>query len=110
MQGSGNMAKIWARKFYNSKIWKDCRNLYSQSKNGLCERCLKKGKYVPGEEVHHKTWLTPININDPNISLSFDNLELLCASCHTYEHVGRFSPTVDGLKFNSNGELVEIDE
>ena len=103
------MAQIWARKLYNSKAWKRCRELYSQSKNGLCERCLKKGKYVAGEEVHHKIWLTPNNINDPDITLSFDNLELLCASCHTHEHVGKFSPTVEGLTFNSNGELVEVE-
>lgn len=101
------MAQIWARKFYNSKAWKNCRELYKQSKNGLCERCLRKGKYSAGEEVHHKIWLTPNNINDPDITLSFNNLELLCASCHTYEHVGKFSPVREGLIFNSNGELVE---
>jgi 5-methylcytosine-specific restriction endonuclease McrA len=101
------VAKEFSRKFYASKRWKQCRSTYKQLVNGLCERCLRKGKYNAGEEVHHKIWLTPNNINDPNITLNFDNLELLCASCHTYEHVGKFSPTREGLKFNSNGELVE---
>lgn len=32
----------------------------------------------PGAIVHHKEHLTPQNINDPDITLSEDNLELLC--------------------------------
>jgi 5-methylcytosine-specific restriction protein A len=103
------MAKEFSKKFYNSAKWIRCRELYKQVKNGLCERCLKKGIYSAGEEVHHKIWLTPENINDPEITLSFDNLELLCASCHTYEHIGKHSPVREGLVFNDKGELIEID-
>ena len=106
--GGDNMAQDWAKPFYNSKKWIKCRELYKQEKNGLCERCLKRGIYNPGEEVHHKIWLTPQNINDPEITLSFNNLELLCASCHTYEHVGKLSPVREGLMFNEIGELVEV--
>lgn len=53
---------------------------------GLCERCLKKGLYTPAVIVHHKIWITPENINDPKITLSFDNLECLCRLHHEEEH------------------------
>ena len=52
----------------------------------MCERCLAHGLYIPGEIVHHKIHLTPENISDPNVSLNFDNLELLCRNCHADEH------------------------
>ena len=52
----------------------------------MCERCLKKGLVVPGEIVHHKIRLSPENINDPSVTLNFDNLELLCRDCHGEEH------------------------
>ena len=32
--------------------------------------------------MHHKIALTPENINDPMITLCWDNLEGLCEKCH----------------------------
>ena len=52
----------------------------------LCERCLARGLIRQGDEVHHKIRLTPENINDPNISLNWENLEMLCKECHEKEH------------------------
>lgn len=78
--------KPYAEAFYKSQQWKDCRAAYAKSVGGLCERCLKKGIYSPGEIVHHKKHLTPGNISDPNVTMSFDNLELLCRGCHADEH------------------------
>ena len=72
--------------FYATNEWKLCRNAYRKTKGGLCERCAKKGLIVPGAEVHHKVRLNAQNVNDPKISLSFDNLELLCEECHHEEH------------------------
>jgi len=100
------MAQEWARGFYNSKAWEKCRKAYIQSVNGLCERCLKEGKYVPGIEVHHKIPLTPENINNPEITLSFDNLELLCPSCHSLEHNKKYSAVREDVMFDENGDLV----
>ena len=80
------MSKQFARAFYDSDAWKDTREAYKKSVNYLCERCLKQGIYKPGSIVHHKIHLTPANINDPNITLSFDNLELLCREHHGEEH------------------------
>lgn len=78
----------FAKEFYKSKAWQHCRTSYAKSRGHLCERCLKRGKIEPGEIVHHKVYLTPENINDPAVSLNFDNLELLCRKCHAEEHTG----------------------
>jgi 5-methylcytosine-specific restriction endonuclease McrA len=101
-----NMAREFARKFYGSRAWKECRASYILSVNGLCERCLANGKYVAGEEVHHKIYLTLDNINDPYITLNWDNLELLCQSCHSKEHMSKHSPLRDDVMFDENGNLV----
>jgi 5-methylcytosine-specific restriction protein A len=99
------MAREFAKKFYNSKAWIHCRNAYAQSQYGICERC-----GMPGAEVHHKIYLTPDNINDPYITLSFENLELLCSSCHSIEHNRKYKEVVrDGLKFDNFGNLVVDD-
>ena len=68
--------------FYNSGAWKDCRAEYRKSVGGLCEECKKNGIITVGDEVHHKIPLTPQNIKDPNITLNWANLELLCKDCH----------------------------
>jgi 5-methylcytosine-specific restriction protein A len=95
------MAREFSRKFYNSKQWIRCREAYKQSKFGLCERCS-----MPGEEVHHKTYLSPENINDPNVTLNWENLELLCQSCHSKEHMTKYGPLREDVMFDSNGDLV----
>lgn len=80
------MAREFARAFYSSKAWQDCRNGYAKSVGGLCEICLAKGIYKPGEIVHHKIHITPENINRPEIVLSWDNLQLVCRDCHSIIH------------------------
>lgn len=76
----------FAKGFYKSTTWQKCRAGYVKYKKGLCEKCLSVGLVTAGEIVHHKTHLTADNINDPSVSLSFDNLELLCRKCHGSEH------------------------
>ena len=82
----------FAKSFYKSKAWQDCRAAYISYRSGLCERCLSRGLYRPGDTVHHKIHLTPDNINDPSVTLSFDNLMLLCRDCHAEIHSGRPTP------------------
>lgn len=72
--------------FYNTQAWKKARAAYKKSVGGLCERCLKAGLVRPGEFVHHKTHLSVNNINDPEITLGFQNMECLCRECHAAEH------------------------
>ena len=80
------MAKSFSKKFYSSLAWQLCRDAYAKSQSGLCERCMERGLYEPGEIVHHKIVLSPENVNDVDIALSWDNLELVCRKCHAEEH------------------------
>ena len=100
------MAKEYAKKFYRSKAWLRCRAGFISSVNGLCQRCLEKGKYTPGYIVHHVRPITPENIGDPRITLNWGNLEYLCRECHNITHYGT-GATREDLKFNEYGELVE---
>ena len=81
--------KEYAKSFYKSHAWKQTREEYARSVGYLCERCLAKGVYRTGEIVHHKIYLTPDNISDTTISLSWDNLELVCRECHAELHEAR---------------------
>lgn len=74
------------KQFYGTQVWKDCRAAYLKSVNYLCERCKKEGRIVPAEAVHHIKPITPQNINDPNITLNWDNLMAVCRDCHSIEH------------------------
>lgn len=80
------MAREFAKRFYSSKQWQHCRNEYAKSVHYLCENCLRKGIYKPGVIVHHVEELTPANIDTPEITTGFNNLELLCRDCHALEH------------------------
>lgn len=96
------MAKDFSKRFYNSKAWKVTRNAYITSKYGICERCGQSNS----KQVHHKKYLSETNINNPEVTLNFDNLELLCDVCHQREHNEKYSPTIEGVEFNADGDLV----
>ena len=76
----------FAKQFYSSKAWKECREAYKKSVGYQCERCKAKGLLSPAEVVHHKIHINRHNIKNPEIVLSFDNLEALCRKCHGEEH------------------------
>lgn len=73
--------KVWAKWFYNSDAWEKTRDAYFEHAAGLCEDCKEAG-----EIVHHIVHLTPQNIHDPKITLSWDNLKLVCRECHSKYH------------------------
>ena len=81
--------KDWAKPFYKSAAWKSCRAAYMQQVGGLCENCLAQGRYTPAEIVHHIVEITPENIADPEVTLSFGNLRAVCRECHAVEHGSR---------------------
>lgn len=73
--------------FYVSWIWRNCRTAYAKSVGNMCEECLKEGIIETGSkknplETHHKIPLTDENINDPSITLNWENLELVCKRHH----------------------------
>lgn len=100
------MAQEWAKRFYNSKSWQDCRRSYIFKVHGLCEDCLSRGIYTPGYIVHHTILLTPSNINDPNVSLNHDNLRYVCVDCHNREHMGS-GATREDVMFDDEGNVIK---
>ena len=61
------------------RAWKRIRDRYVH-KHPLCEQCLKEGRYVAVEEVHHIVPLSEGGSNDES------NLMSLCRSCHEKIH------------------------
>jgi len=97
------MARDFAKAFYAGKAWQQCRAGYIKTVDGLCERCSAAGVIKPGYIVHHKIPLTPKNINDPAVSLSWHTLEYLCKDCHEARHrQERPAP----LQFDSAGQPI----
>lgn len=94
--------KEFAKKFYQSKQWQKCRKAYIAQREaidgGLCERCYNRYGYI----VHHKIWLTPHNIINPDIALNYKYLEYLCHQCHDDEHLYK---TKLRVKFNKDGSV-----
>ena len=87
-----HMHQQFANAFYGSQAWKNCRAAYRKARGNLCERCLARGLITAGTremplQVHHKVELTPENSNDPRVTLSWDNLQLLCKRCHDEQHM-----------------------
>ena len=88
-------------RFYNSSAWRRCQRTKVMMARGICERCGKRGT-----EVHHKIPLTDENLDDPNISLSLDNLELLCTECHNRERKEKEGSNPNEIEFLPNGDVI----
>jgi len=100
------MAKAYASAFYKSKQWLQCRRSYIDTVGGLCERCLEAGRYKPGYIVHHVEYITPDNINNPEITLSHSNLMYVCIECHNTIHYGSHTELREELTFDEEGNLI----
>lgn len=100
------MAREFAKWFYDSPAWRKCRASYISKRQGIdggmCERCREK----PGYIVHHKAAITPANINDPDVSLSFRNFEYVCQECHNKAH-GKDKPE-PRVMFTEDGDVCPI--
>lgn len=104
------MAREFSKAFYHSKLWQDTRELILKRDNYLCVHCGR-----PAEEVHHKIRLTPINIEDLNITTNPENLISLCKDCHFEEHrgehaTGRQSKEDYPYVFDANGNLIKAEQ
>lgn len=111
MKEGEDMAKEWTNGFYVSKAWRRTRDAFFATKCGRCERCMEEVRtgvrkiedIQPGLIVHHKVELTPDNIGDPAIALSFDNLELLCEEHHNRQHKAK----PKRYSFDAKGNIIE---
>ena len=104
--------------FYKSTAWKRVRKNIWLKQNLLCARCHKPvyvdglSEWIPKEKrtkgiVHHKEYITDLNVYDDNITLNEDNLEGLCIDCHNEEHFKQQS-TRDGYMFDEYGNLIHL--
>jgi predicted kinase len=94
------MTGTLADKFYNSKAWRRCRDGFMRSKYYICERCGGIASIA-----HHKNPITAGNINDPSVTLSWDNLEAVCHDCHQTE-LSNGGATVAGTHFDADGNII----
>ena len=75
------MAKDFARGFYDSPEWRKTREAYLSSVNYICEDCGGAACIV-----HHIEHITAANVDNPEITLNWDNLKAVCEKCHAEEH------------------------
>jgi len=104
--GDGTMAMEYALTFYASKQWHKCRQAYIAERQaidgGMCERCHSELGYI----VHHKCYISPDNISNPDVTLNFNNLEFLCHTCHNTIHFGE---TIElNYMFDKDGQPVPL--
>ena len=97
--------KEYAAEFYSSKAWRDCRSAYTKSVGGLCERCKAKGRLRPANIVHHKIHISPENINNPDVTLNWSNLQALCRDCHAEIH----KRVAKRYRVESNGKITPLE-
>lgn len=110
------MARDFARALYKSKKWEKlrayCMERPVQMDDGrvcpplMCERCFDRvGALVPAEIAHHKRFVTPENVNDPEVTLNADNIMRVCRDCHARIHYPNdYRPRVT---FDAQGRTVE---
>lgn len=100
------MGRDFAKQFYASTAWKNCREVYKKKMCYICERC---GDVAT--EVHHIQPLTPDNIHNPEVTLNFNNLMCLCHQCHTdihKNHLDTYRKKNDDLRycFGADGHVI----
>lgn len=75
------------RKIYSSERWRRLR-AWKFSCDPLCESCLREGKTVPAEDIHHV--VSFMSTDDPqrriHLAYDYDNLMSLCKPCHQRAH------------------------
>lgn len=69
-------------KIYNSRKWKQVRQVALLRDNLMCIPCAKNGNDVLATEVHHIQYLE----HRPDLAYSLDNLISICRTCHMNIH------------------------
>lgn len=106
--------------FYNSKLWKTCKNEVWLRQNLMCGICGKPvyvngiSDWIPKENrrtgiVHHIEHLTDHNVYDDNISINIDNLIGVCKECHEKQHHTDIAKR-SNVDFDDDGNLISRKE
>lgn len=88
-------------KIYHTQRWRKLRQAYYNSQYGICEWCRE-----PGDIVDHIIEITKENIEDPFITYNWENLQLLCLSCHNKKTFRKHSAIREGFEFDESGDLI----
>lgn len=113
------MSRPFATPFYHSGAWRRCREAYMAAAVDvggrpcpphMCERCFARGRLVPADTVHHVTHITPENVGDPSVTLSWDNLMRVCRDCHAALHSGDPDGWEPRVAFDADGRVVPLGE
>lgn len=99
------MAKDFAKPFYDGKKWNKLRKKYIEDRQaidgGLCETCHE----AVGVIVHHNDiWIDENNIDNPDVTLNYDNLKLDCIACHNREK--KDEQERERYRFGPDGEVL----
>ena len=100
------MAKNFSKKLYNSAKWKKIRHFVLMRDFYICRVCGEPNC----DTVHHIVELTPMNINDPNITLNPENLITLCNQCHDEVHGRNYRQEVRWYAFDTDGNLIKVEQ
>lgn len=100
------LAKNFSKKLYNSAKWKKIRNYILTRDFYMCKICGE----INCDTVHHIIELTPININDANITLNPDNLITVCKQCHDEIHSRNYRPDKARYTFDADGNIIEVEQ
>lgn len=79
---------------YHTTTWKKLREAVLARDNHLCQECLRQG-YI--EEAKHVDHIEPA-VKRPDLFWQMDNLQSLCASCHTKKTIEEQRIKNRGLK------------
>ena len=94
------------KQFYKTMAWRRARDAYIKQRiaidGGLCEVCGQD----TGMIVHHMVWLNDSNVNDPEISLSFNNFRYECQTCHNKEKDPVKDQAQGRCKYGPDGEIL----
>lgn len=92
--------------FYHSSKWSRARKAAIMASGGICQRCgVRRAKIV-----HHIIPLTEQNVDNPEISLSLDNMIALCHPCHNSVHAAYDTGGRPDIVVRADGSVVEAGE
>ena len=100
------MAKNFSKKLYNSKDWRNIRQIVLNRDFYICQVCGEPNCNT----VHHIVELTPVNINDIDITLNPENLITLCKQCHDEVHERNYRQEVKWYAFDADGNLIKVEQ
>lgn len=112
------MAREFSKHIYKSARWQKLQRFAMERREtttglvppGMCERCYQHGLIRPAKVVHHVTWITPENVNDPSVTLNADNLMRLCQDCHAAAHSSTPDEGPPRYGFDENGNIIRKED